>query len=293
MIFDYHTIKDVTLNRLIYLCLISISVSCFCYASEGETDIEFLGAESVLAESADEQNFLDDSIDEKPVSYDLSPYLVSESELVDAIEKLQARLDSLTQEGDINASAAFMATGVLATIIFAIVHSSFKQYFDSAFYIDRVKFVHSDYINAALVAILVDFLPGAGLGVLLNHVNDEGEDLPRLPAEESVWTGLRGVIYSSGLWLAGYSPIRKLTLGTWFVGNTRGGGPKFTRYLLMWSVAVLPAVGYALYMHILKRRDELQKDIFDIKTQLKEARDVLKERQAQIDVDLLDGAEAL
>lgn len=292
MIFDYHTIKDVTLNRLIYLCLISVSVSCFCYASERETDIEFLGAQSVLAESADEQNVHDDSIDEKPVSDDLSPYLVSESELVDAIEKLQARLDSLTQDGDINASAAFMATGVLATIVFAIVHSGFKQYFDPIPYFGRVDFVHSDYINAALVAILVDFIPGVGLGALLSYANDKGEDLPRLPAEESVWTGLRGVIYSSGLWLAGYHPIRKLTPST-LVGGNIIWGAKFTRYLLMWSVAVLPAVGYALYMHILKRRDELQKDIFDIKTQLKEARDVLKERQAQIDVDLFDGAEAL
>ena len=188
-----------------------------------------------------------------------SEQYITEEHLLDEIESLQDRLDSLVANGRLSASAAMTASGVLATLAFGV--------FRIAFYARAVedKWMYEwdtgDWEGVILYSLMDSVLPALGIGGLMGFSNFIDEELPSLSAKDSIKVSFQTFVTGLGL---------SLIVAAIKIEDKSDGLFSQTRILLHALTHGLTA--YRTYTYILQERQAKQNKIFDLQYQLTAAR---------------------
>ncbi len=209
---------------------------------------------------------------------------ITEEELLNEIEVTQQKLDKLVSEGRLSASTALAVSGALATLAFGVfrianfVHANsddiwFNQWAWGGYYDDDGDLTTGRWqeggqgISGILITSFLDSIfPALGIGGLMGYSNYEDEQLPSLSKTDAVHFGLKTFMTGLGLNL--------ILSGSSLAASSKHFGAART----LIHAFVHGFTGYQMFTSILSARQQKQKDIFDLKTQLESS----KRRLAQL-----------
>ncbi|WP_419535134.1 hypothetical protein [Endozoicomonas sp.] len=213
------------------------------------------------------------------IGYELgsSPKPFTEEEkLLNKIEAIQEKLDELVSENELSQSLALTASGVLATFAFGIfrmisfAQSDTKEPIYNWELDDEWKTMRTFIFNDTILAAL-------GIGGAIGYSNYTDEKLPSLSAKDSLKVGIETFITGFGLslLLSGTSYMFHETDNKGFFYAVRAAFHGLTN--------LLTAIRMCHYIN--QARQDRQDEIFDLKIQLKKARNKLAQLRGDIAPD--------